>query len=94
MVIHCDQQLQQFAEYLVQQEISLPIKKCIYEGMVGWINSEVDKPRLYAPTIGQLMPAEKMATKAFADQTGVGWESFFSWTIMFIMAQSTFIYEL
>mmetsp|Transcript_5492 Transcript_5492/g.8104 ORF Transcript_5492/g.8104 Transcript_5492/m.8104 type:complete len:785 (+) Transcript_5492:1386-3740(+) len=77
MVTHRNQQLQQFVVYLDQQELPKPVRQCIYAGMTGWIDSALDKPSLIAPTRGKVTPAEQMATKAFTDQTAVGWDAWF-----------------
>ena len=74
---HRDQELGKFQEYLSKQELPLPIKNCIVAGMLGWLQSDEENPKLHAPTRGNLMPTEQMATQAFSDQNDIGWEGFF-----------------
>lgn len=77
MVVSRTIQLEQFAEYLDKQDISRPVKQCLYAGMTGWLQSNLDKPVLHAPTRGRLMPADQLATKAFVHQTAIGWDALF-----------------
>ena len=77
MVEHRTDRLAQFYEYLDAQELPKPLKQCMYAGMVGWMDSTVDKSNLHAPTRGDLMPAAQMATKTFMDQSQLGWGAFF-----------------
>ena len=76
MVAHRTSHLEHFREFLAQQDISKPLKECMYAGVTEWIASAVDKPKLHAPTRGKLMPAEQMATAAFVEQTSLGWDAF------------------
>lgn len=76
MIAHRTTQLMQLQEFLAQQEISKSVKECIYAGITGWIQSQVEKPTLHAPTRGKLMPADQLARAAFVDQTALGWDAF------------------
>jgi len=71
------QQLNLFYNYLDEQELSKPIKECIFAGMQGWLHSTEAHPVLLAPTRGKVMPTEQLATAAFVDQTAIGWDAFF-----------------
>ena len=66
--------LHQFDTYLASQEFSRSLKENLSAGIRQWTSSLEERPNLTSPTRGRVAPLEQVATKAFTEQSRLGWE--------------------